>query len=674
MPATDPEPFRCKSTWVPPKNRVPSLETYIQVVSSKINSSDHSLHRIHDNLPREQREALKSLRSRKDIFIKPADKGSGDRQQYIDEAMRQLTNRTNYKTLDSDPTGNFCKEIQETLDDMRDNNHLSKKAHKFLSPTDCRTARFYLLPKVHKPGNLGRPIISGNGSPTEHISLFVDSFLKPLVPRISSYIHDTPDFLRRILGIQHQVPSTAIIGTFDVSSLYTNIPHDEGIDACSKDLAESGHTSPTITDIVTLMNHVLTKNNFTFLDKHYLQVHGTAMGTRMAPSMACLFMGKLEERMLASAPCQPWIWWRYIDDIFFIWTSDEESLTRFIDHMNSFHRTIKFTSEYSTTETHFLDVVIRKEENGLTTDLFVKPTDKHQYLHSTSCHPRHCKTSIAYSQALRLRRICSNDSDFLRHSQVLKMHLVSRGHSSRALHQTIKKVKSMPRLSVLSEKPTNRDCANKKIPLVVTYHPSLPPIRQITSANHHILHTSDCLQRAIPEEPMIAFRRPPNLRNLLVRAEIPPTNDSSIPPIQHGMFRCTSRCVTCQEHILESDSFKSHTTGAHHKIRGHITCTTSNIIYLISCRICGIQYIGETKNSLKKRFYGHRSTVKTQKLDTPVGQHFNLPNHSISDMILQGIEALANRRESVRLSREKMWIKRVHTIHPHGLNIQEGND
>ena len=130
------------------------------------------------------------------------------------------------------------------------------------------------------------------------------------------------------------------------------------------------------------------------------------------------------------------------------------------------------------------------------------------------------------------------------------------------------------------------------------------------------------------------------------------------------MFRCTSRCVTCQEHILESDSFKSHTTGAHHKIRGHITCTTSNIIYLISCRICGIQYIGETKNLLKKRFYGHRSTVKTQKLDTPVGQHFNLLNHSISDMILQGIDALANRRESVHLSREKMWIKHVHTIHP----------
>ena len=158
-------------------------------------------------------------------------------------------------------------------------------------------------------------------------------------------------------------------------------------------------------------------------------------------------------------------------------------------------------------------------------------------------------------------------TDFLRHSQVLKKHLVSRGHSSWAVHQAIKKVKSVPRLTVLSEKPTTQDCANKKIPLVTyMYNPSLPPIHQITSANHHILHTLDRLQCAILEEPMIAFRRLPSLRNLLVRAEVLPTNDSSIPPIQHGMFRCISRCVTCQEHILESDSFNSHSTNDHYKI------------------------------------------------------------------------------------------------------------
>ena len=185
---------------------------------------------------------------------------------------------------------------------------------------------------------------------------------------------------------------------------------------------------------------------------------------------------------------------------------------------------------------------------------FVKPTDKHQYLHSTSCHPQHCKTSISYSQARWLWRICPNDS-FLRHSQVLNKHLMSRGHSLRTVHQNIKKVKSMPRLSVLSEKPTIRDCSNKKIPLVVTYHPSLPPYIRLP-----VLTT-------ISSTPQIASNNMQSPRSLwllsdalLVQAEVPPTNDSSIPPIQHGMFRCTSRCITCQEHILESDSFKSHST------------------------------------------------------------------------------------------------------------------
>ncbi|PIK53658.1 hypothetical protein BSL78_09424 [Apostichopus japonicus] len=91
----------------------------------------------------------------------------------------------------------------------------------------CKAASFYLLPKIHKPGNTGRPITTGNGSPTEKITLFVDHFIKPLVPHINSYIHDSPNFLRKLEDIKNQIPSTAIIGTFDVTSLYTYIPHAE---------------------------------------------------------------------------------------------------------------------------------------------------------------------------------------------------------------------------------------------------------------------------------------------------------------------------------------------------------------------------------------------------------------------------------------------------------------
>ena len=130
----------------------------------------------------------------------------------------------------------FPQQIQHTLDDMHAREVLTYKAYEFLSPTDCKPTRFYHQPKVHKEPIPVHPIVSGNGSPTENTSRFVDNFIKPLVSKAPSYIHDTPDLLRKLEAIKNQIPSTIIIGTFDVSSLYTNISRDEGVSACCKAL------------------------------------------------------------------------------------------------------------------------------------------------------------------------------------------------------------------------------------------------------------------------------------------------------------------------------------------------------------------------------------------------------------------------------------------------------
>ena len=126
---------------------------------------------------------------------------------------------------------------------------------------------------------------------------------------------------------------------------------------------------------------ILTMNNFTFNDKHHLQIHGTAMGTRMAPSYANLFLAKFETDALSRAPYnQPHTWWRYIDDIFMIWTHSVDDLHAFTSYINSIHPTIKFTSNYSFTSTPFLDVNVFENNGNITTDLYTKTTDKHQYL------------------------------------------------------------------------------------------------------------------------------------------------------------------------------------------------------------------------------------------------------------------------------------------------------
>ena len=102
----------------------------------------------------------------------------------------------------------------------------------------------------------------------------------------------------------------------------------------------------------------------------------------------------------------------YIDDIFFIWEQGEESLKAFIEQVNMFHSTIKYTTEYLKKEDNFLDVNIKLIDGELKTDLFVKPTNMHQFLDPISCHSYHCKKGILYSQVLRPNRICSDNETF----------------------------------------------------------------------------------------------------------------------------------------------------------------------------------------------------------------------------------------------------------------------
>ena len=130
------------------------------------------------------------------------------------------------------------------------------------------------------------------------------------------------------------------------------------------------------------------------------------LGTKMAPSCANLFMGVLEKQMLSSYKHKPLVYFRYIDDIFMIWTDGEDSLNDFLTHYNNQNKNIQLEQTISNTSIPFLDVSVTLEGRKLTTDLYCKSTDKHQYLYHTSFHPKHTKTSLPYCLALRLRRIC----------------------------------------------------------------------------------------------------------------------------------------------------------------------------------------------------------------------------------------------------------------------------
>ena len=363
----------------------------------------------------------------------------------------------------------FSDEITNELNNMYDYGYIDEKTLKYLIPDSPKHGRFYFLPKFHKANNPGRPIVSANVIPLKKISEFVDFHHRQHVEALPSFIKDTTDYLQKMAAL-NPLPSNTTLITMDVTSLYTNIPHSDGIEVC-KEIWESRSVKIPPTDcLVTMITMVLKKNNFTFNGDHYLQINGTAMGTKMAPSYANIFMGKFEKQLLESSIERPLSWYRSIDDVDMRWTQSDEELQNFLSRANNLHPSIKFTHEISNTTISFLDTSSSLSEGVLSTDVYSKSTDTNQYLFPSSCHPPHVTKSIPYSQALRIRRICSTDKSLKKRLGQLKNHLKRRGYKQSIIKKSFNKINNISRSSLLQNKEKQK-C--KRTPCVLTYHPCL---------------------------------------------------------------------------------------------------------------------------------------------------------------------------------------------------------
>ena len=147
-----------------------------------------------------------------------------------------------------------------------------------------------------------------------------------------------------------------------------------------------------------------------------------------APKLSTIHTGFFHTFTLVSFLPQPELYGRYIDDCIGAISSNREELDQFITSVNSFHPALKYTWEISETSLAFLDIKVSISGNVLCTSVHYKPTDSHSYLLYSSSHPSHVKNSIPYSQYLRLRRLCSDDSDFSSKSEEMCQFFAKRGY------------------------------------------------------------------------------------------------------------------------------------------------------------------------------------------------------------------------------------------------------
>ena len=643
------------------------------------------------NLSKNERAALAKLKKNKNLVINHADKGSSiviqNRWDYIKYNEDHLQDPLTYTRLDGDPTRHLCEQISSLLAQFKSQGFLSEEMYRFcLPPEHARLARFYSLLKIHKTPPKIRPIVSSCDSPTENISQFLDHWLQPSMRNLPSFLQNTNQLIKELHSIR--VPANSWLVTVDVKSLYTTIPHKEGLEACRNALLateKSYPEQPPTEPLATLMELVLQNNTFEFNDQVYKQLNGVAMGTKMAVAYANIFMGSLETKLLSKSSLKICFYKRYIDDILIITDDTEDHLTNFIRELNEFHPTIKFTAEYHQERITFLDVDIYKGPNFNQTqcldfETHIKATNPRLHVHALSHHPDSVKKGIIIGEVKRLLRTNSNRETFNKSVIKYETQMQTRGYSLNFIKSLTNKIRFEDRDLLLAKQKSNRKTPPRTI-FSARYTPTALKANQIIRKYWPKIRQMSSLSNKAKSTPLFVPHTNKNLRNHLVRAKLPhldkgphkPLSPTTL-PLQVTTLKSRPPSPFRQCHLPEcflhklinqSPFVKSSINNRSHPIREEFHCLSPNTIYLITCSKCNIQFIDFSPKPLRIAITHHLQMTNTAKIQLPalpIHAHYMTPHHKMS------IQPLETTIPALSESLCNTWVQRLQCLYPLGLN------
>ena len=327
-----------------------------------------------------------------------------------------------------------------------------------------------MLPKIHKhihPESRtypGRPVVGASGNLLYSIDKYITELTAPILPRIPASLKDTGDLLRDLNALPPDLHNCMLFSA-DVVGLYPNIPWNEGIEAATwfyntnygflKLLhVRKGLLPPPDPDTFRrLLELVLTNSVCQFQEEcFFLQVSGTAMGSSISVYLANAFMARRLQYLVSSPPDGLLYFSRYIDDIIGVsrGLTEEKIIDLFTPVATG---PIKLTWVFSTSTIAALDVLISLTNGRISTSLFRKKTDGHQYVHWHSDHPLHLKISLPFTQFLRIKRICSSAVVFEREALIVASRFRDRGYPETVIQKGLMKARDTPRELLLQENP-----------------------------------------------------------------------------------------------------------------------------------------------------------------------------------------------------------------------------
>ena len=333
---------------------------------------------------------------------------------YIKKMKKILGDSTNFKLSSGQDPYEVSRRIERRVRTNLPNllkkpGYISDEDYKRLYPNGFYIGVLYGLPKVHKTNVPTRPNCSAIETSTYELGKYLANIIKPAASSsLGTDVSNTFQFAKQICN---EDLSSVYIVSFDVRSLFTNVPLKKIIKICLDRLyrGDPNHR-PSIPEstLKKLLELCVCNNTFVFNGKVYEQIDGVAMGSSLGPLLANVHMAHLEEEFIlkSSQPFNPTIYRRYVDDTFCLFR-EREHATKILEFINSIDPAIQFKMEDKVElddRLSFLDTVIKRSSNNPYPEINtrIKPTDKGLFYNFSSFIPDSYKRNLVYYLVYRV--------------------------------------------------------------------------------------------------------------------------------------------------------------------------------------------------------------------------------------------------------------------------------
>ncbi|XP_062713904.1 uncharacterized protein LOC134290731 [Aedes albopictus] len=522
-----------------------------------------------DSLTQFCKKAISSTRqfikNNPDVLIMEADKGNRtvimDLQDYNMKMGSLVEDTTIYEEIKRDPTTKYQKDNNNIVRRLLDLKLIDNRTRYKLTNNAAVCPRIYGQPKAHKPGLPLRPVVPNVTAPTYELSKYIANILQKAFSS-SFNIKDSYAFCEYVNGLQ--VPPDHLIVSFDVISLFTNVPIDlvrQGIISMWTDIKK--HTNINLDFFIEIVEFCVDASYFCFRGKFYHQKFGTAMGSPLSPILADIVLENLMLWAARTANIPPELIKKYVDDTFIILHKNQIETTLHI--FNRYNTHLQFTCEIEKdNKLAFLDtMVIRTENNTLKTDWYAKPISSGRLLNFYSFHPYDQKIGVASNFIDRVRAFSKVKTKH-EQDQLILQRLQENNYPKPLINRLLHRQPPLPQPVPALSSPTTTDTEP------IQYR-SIPYVHTLSSM------ISKTLQNNIPS------------------------------------IRVTTRSTNTNQKLYPNP--KDPVPQSH----------KYNIVYEIPCQNCRSCYVGMTTNSLQKRLSGHQSTINSLDNKLQQGHQYHEP-------------------------------------------------